>query len=153
MERNTQQTVIHVNIQSSCESRKVIKRIFMWSYRAKFSQFSSEVIITLHRIFFLKIGGHKSFCGATDTPDLDFWWGLNWVSKLGWIPLYATLPVHNGFLRFTSGVTSPDLLVASMVAELFHLHTGIQALVGLEYRIKCAISSKHVVRQMLYQLS
>ena len=26
------------------------------------------------------------FCGATDTPVLDFWWRLPWVSKLGWIP-------------------------------------------------------------------
>ena len=27
------------------------------------------------------------FCGATDTPALDFWWYLSWVLKLGWIPL------------------------------------------------------------------
>ena len=26
------------------------------------------------------------FCGATDTPVLDFWWCLPWVSKPGWIP-------------------------------------------------------------------
>ena len=26
------------------------------------------------------------FCGATDTPVLDFWWHLPWVSKPGWIP-------------------------------------------------------------------
>ena len=26
------------------------------------------------------------FCGATDTPFLDFWWRLPWVSKPGWIP-------------------------------------------------------------------
>ena len=26
------------------------------------------------------------FRGATDTPVLDFWWRLPWVSKPGWIP-------------------------------------------------------------------
>ena len=46
------------------------------------------------RIFFLlffekKFGGHKSFYGATDTPVLDFWWHLFWVTKSGWIPLLA----------------------------------------------------------------
>ena len=25
------------------------------------------------------------FCGATDTPVLEFWWRLPWVSKTGWI--------------------------------------------------------------------
>ena len=28
----------------------------------------------------------KSFLWATDTPALDFWWCLPWVSKLWWIP-------------------------------------------------------------------
>ena len=31
------------------------------------------------RFFFYIFEGHKSFCGATDTPVLDFWWGLLWV--------------------------------------------------------------------------
>ena len=36
------------------------------------------------------------FCGATDTPVLDFWWRLPWVSKPGWIPrLRASSPAHN----------------------------------------------------------
>ena len=35
------------------------------------------------KFFFLIFGGHKSFCGATDTPVLDFWWCLTWVSKPG----------------------------------------------------------------------
>ena len=26
------------------------------------------------------------FCAATDTPVLDFWWRLLWVSEPGWIP-------------------------------------------------------------------
>ena len=41
-----------------------------------------------HR-FFKIFGRHKSFCGATDTPVLDFWWHMPWVSKPGWIPLLA----------------------------------------------------------------
>ena len=57
------------------------------------------------------------FCGATDIPVLNFWWCLPWVSKSGWIPhLYAFLPACNGFLRFTSGATPANLLMASMAA-------------------------------------
>ena len=57
--------------------------------------------------FFLKIFEDiSSFCGATDTPVLDFGWRLAWVSKPGWSPhLRAFLPTCNGFPRFTSGVT------------------------------------------------
>ena len=29
------------------------------------------------------------FCGATDTPVLDFWWHLLWVSKPEWAALFA----------------------------------------------------------------
>ena len=55
---------------------------------------------------------------ATDTPVLDFWWCLSWVSKSGWIPcLHALSPACNGFLRFTSGATPADLLAASMAAS------------------------------------
>ena len=36
------------------------------------------------------------------------------VSKSGWIPnLAAPLPVHEGFLKFTSGMTPAGLLMAS----------------------------------------
>ena len=49
-----------------------------------------------------------------------------------WIPsLYALLPEHNGFLRFTSGATPADLLAASMAAEPFsypYLRTILRAL-------------------------
>ena len=30
----------------------------------------------------------SSFCGATDTPVLDFWWHLPWVSKPEWTALF-----------------------------------------------------------------
>ena len=55
------------------------------------------------------------FCGAIDTPILDFWWRLLSVSKPEWAALFA---LGGGIcdirsLRFTSGVTPVDLLVAS----------------------------------------
>ena len=58
------------------------------------------------------------FCGPTDTPVLDFWWHL-WISKPEWAALFAlgrgVCITHS--LRFTSGVTPANLLVASMVAK------------------------------------
>ena len=59
------------------------------------------------------------FCGATDTPVLDFWLRLLWVSKPEWAALFILgggIHVTHS-LRFTSGATPADLLVASMVAE------------------------------------
>ena len=72
------------------------------------------------------------FCGATDTP---VWWRLPWVSKPGWIPrLRALLPACNWFLRFTSGETPADLLVASMAASRIpYMHVaevGYRDLIG-----------------------
>ena len=43
-------------------------------------------------LFFLfpkKLEDISPFCGATDTPVLDFWWHPAWVSKPGWVPLLA----------------------------------------------------------------
>ena len=73
------------------------------------------------------------FCGITDTPDLDFWWRVPWISKPR-----CFIGFGNGFLRFTSDTTPTDLLVDSMTDKLLHPHTCIQALVGLNSRIKCA---------------
>ena len=40
------------------------------------------------------------------------------ISKPGWIPCLCVLsPARNGFLRFTSGVTPADVLMASMAAS------------------------------------
>ena len=65
------------------------------------------------------------FCGATDTSVLDFWWCLPWVSKPGWIPcLHALSPAWNEFLRFTSGATPADLLVASMAVRIPYMHVA-----------------------------
>ena len=33
--------------------------------------------------------GISPFCRATDTPVLDFWWHLDWVSRPEWIPLHV----------------------------------------------------------------
>ena len=42
--------------------------------------------------FFLKFLEDMSpFCGATDTPILDFWWRLLWVSKPDWVLPYSSL--------------------------------------------------------------
>ena len=61
------------------------------------------------------------FRGTTDTPVLDFWWRLPWVSMPGWIPcLHALSPAHNGFPRFTSGATPADPLTASMGRGIFN---------------------------------
>ena len=66
--------------------------------------------------------------------------------------LHTSSPAHNGFLRFTSGVTPADLLAASMAAKLFHPQTCIQALVRLKSRIKRVTTSQHVTKQMLRRL-
>ena len=52
------------------------------------------------------------FCGATDTPVLDFWCRLLWVSKPEWAAfLMLSRGVHvTSSLRYISGATSADLL-------------------------------------------
>ena len=75
-------------------------------------------------------GGYKSFCGATDTPVLDFWWHFLWISQPEWVALFgldrSLYIIH--FLTFFSDVTPADLWVSSMAAELFssmYLQAGI----------------------------
>ena len=72
-------------------------------------------------------------CGATDTPVLEFWWRLLWVSKPEWAALFELCRgiLVTCSLRFISGVTPADLLVASMVAEP-SLPCTCEALVGLK---------------------
>ena len=70
------------------------------------------------------VSGHMSFYRATDTPVLDFWWRLLWVSKH---ESKALFELGGGAfdvcpLRFTSGATPADLLMASMVASRCSLH-------------------------------
>ena len=55
---------------------------------------------------------------AIDTLVLDFWWGMSWVSRPGWIPgMWTSSCWCIGFLRFTSGATPADLLVASIAVD------------------------------------
>ena len=73
--------------------------------------------------------------------------------------LHALSPAHDGLFRFISGVTSADLLVANMAAELFwsmylcmyEYWWGLSP--RLKSKTKRATASQHVTRQMLYLLS
>ena len=47
---------------------------------------STTYQVSLKCFFFLIFEDISPFRGATDTPVLDFWWCLPWVSKPGWIP-------------------------------------------------------------------
>ena len=65
-----------------------------------------------------------SFYGSTDTPVLDFWWCLLWVSKPERAALFTLgggiCDVHS--LRFTSGAIPTNLLTASMAASRYSPH-------------------------------
>ena len=58
------------------------------------------------------------FHGATDTPVLDFWWHLPWVSKPGWIPFACFLLCV--ILRFSSGMTPADCIEVSNCNVIRH---------------------------------
>ena len=77
------------------------------------------------------------FCLATDTSFLDFCWCILWVSKAEWAVLFALgRGIHVAhYLRFTSGVTPDELLVASMAAGPILPHICDQALVWLEHEM------------------
>ena len=75
------------------------------------------------------------FRGDIDTPVLDFWWRLPWVSKPGWIPcLRALSPACKSW-------DSPlvrHLLVASMVAGCFGFL--VTSTLGFKARVNCVLS-------------
>ena len=65
----------------------------------------------------------------------DFWPGFQ--SQALFSCMRALSPARNRFLRFTSGVTPADLLVANMVAEVFQsTYFTYMQMVGLESRIE-----------------
>ena len=72
-----------------------------------------------------------SIFGATDTPVLDFWLHLLWVSKPEWAALFAfgrgIHDIHS--LRFTSGATPLPVYIASIAASCFP-HMSISVEVG-----------------------
>ena len=84
-----------------------------------------------------------SFCGATDIPVLNFWWCLLWVSKPEWS---APFELGRGmcdvcYLRFTSGVTPANLLMANMLAGCFaHMH--ISAEVGCQIQLGDVLTTR-----------
>ena len=103
----------HVQFTSKKARRHFLITILMLNVR-----FNQNNYLKICNLFLKKNGGHKWLGGAIDTPVLDFWWHLPWVSKPGCIPhLHAFSPACNGFLRFTSGATPADPLTASMAAS------------------------------------
>ena len=75
-------------------------------YIRSHSQIRSAIWIWICLFFKNFLEEMSSFCGATDTSVLDFWWRLPRVSKPGWIPrLHALSPACHEFLRFPSGAT------------------------------------------------
>ena len=89
------------------------------------------VRILLECILVLKIFWRKS--GLFVGPLIFLFWTsgdvfLGFQSQGGFPCLHASLPVHKGFVRFTSGVTPAGLLMASVVSKLFwstYLHSMI----------------------------
>ena len=53
-------------------------------------------------VFFIKkLEDRSPFCGVTDTPVLDFWSHMPWVSKLGWnLSLACFVACTHGVLYF-----------------------------------------------------
>ena len=82
------------------------------------------------------------FCGATDTPVLDFCNVCPGSQSQGWI-LFAFFLACMLFPRFTSGVTPADCIEVSIAAESFlstYLQICPQALVEAQARIRvCCI--------------
>ena len=76
-----------------------------------------------HYIFSKLLEAIGSFRGATDTPLLDFWWHLSWVSKPGWIPFcvhsHLCDPQIPLVWHLLTGVTPADCIEVSMAAVPF----------------------------------
>ena len=73
--------------------------------------------ITLKKNYF---EDSSPFYGAIDTPVLDFWSRLPWISKQGRsMCLHVSSTTRNRILRFTSGATPAELLAASIATEPF----------------------------------
>ena len=102
------------------------RNLDIWSsFRKKEEQLS---LIVSHEVYAEYLRGF--LIKATDTPVLDFWWHIVWVSKPELAALFAFGGGINATLsmRLTSGATLADLLVASMTCEPFsstYLRAGI----------------------------
>ena len=130
------------NIWRLHEKKLQLFKCFLWSVCYADGTLSTEN----HSVLKL-LEDISPFCGATDTPDLNFCGCLPWVSKPWWITCLCASPLMcNGFVRFTSGPTSADLVIASIVAEpLWSMYlyqryiVDLYALVGLKPKIECAV--------------
>ena len=92
-----------------------------------------------------------AFCEATETPVLDFWWHLLWVSRPEWAALFILgRGIYDVIIQYVPwDSTLMWHLLTSWKASLSHLDTCKQALVVLKTRIW----SQCETRQMLYWLS
>ena len=76
-------------------------------------------------------------CGTIDTTA----YGVNcpgFQYQGGFLPLHASSPACNRFLKVSFGATPADCLEASMVVRHLYPCTNVEALVGLEFMIKPA---------------
>ena len=120
-------------------------KVLIW---LDFNQLVNPLTVELPFFFFLMFGGHKSFCGTTDTPVLDFWWPL-----LG--SLFYVWQRHMCYMfpKFISSATPASLLATSIVAVPFssmYLQTGIGGAWNwdlLYYHSQCE------TRKMLYVMN
>ena len=81
--------------------------------------------LSLVFLVFLFLEDNSTFCGATDTPVLDFWRHMNRVSKPWWMEWIPQIHL---------GATPADLLMASMAVKSFQ-STCLQASIG-EARVR-----------------
>ena len=62
-----------------------------------------------------------SICGTTETPVLDFWWRLLWVSKLEWATLFE---LCGGIAKLTHD-GAVKMLISQQIIN-FHSSSFIQ---------------------------
>ena len=95
---------------------------FKWGNTSQYSKYWGYILEDI-----------SHFCGVTDTPVLDFYQFLPWVSKPENTLLHHSSATCKRFLRFISCLTTADLWMGSMVAEPFLMHI----LGGFRIQIKC----------------
>ena len=102
------------------------RKWYFW-FRFDLSDISTRQKTLFFKINFCWTHGHF---GATDTPVLDFWWCLLWVSKPEWAALFTQFGrgVHDiHYLRFTSCATLLPVYMASIAASRFpHMHVSAE---------------------------
>ena len=59
-----------------------------------FSMHRRHLIVHIYTFLKIFLEDMSPFCGATDTPVLDFWWCLLWVSKPEWAALFELAEMY-----------------------------------------------------------